>query len=388
MMMNRSLPPLMVLGAVLMALCCSAWAQSSIPISPGSSEVLYVGRFDFSELPNSVAFDWSGVNITFTFTADVSVTGISVGLQDHGNQYNLYISGAGNTTVYFVNATGESDVYQVDLSEYPLAANEVYSVSLFKRTEAGFGVVNFTGFSLQLSPSSPEADANLKLLPTAPPPSTGRTIEFLGDSLSCAFGNLGRPGCLTFSANTEDVAKGFVTLAAELLQVDSFHLECWSGKGVVRNYGYPNTTSPDPFPIYFNRSVGNEPNALWNFTSYVPSAVVITLGGNDYSTPPQPSFEQFYQGYSNLLDTVFTVYGPGLQHIFGVCGPLSQDPCPQVQQVVETYNDPRVTFISLANTLNSSDPLDYGCDGHPSAIGDVKVSLVLAKGIQAVLGWD
>jgi len=246
----------------------------------------------------------------------------------------------------------------------------------FKRTEASFGVVSFGGFEGE--------GTNVISIPFQS--QINRTIEFLGDSLTCAYGNLGLPNCTTFSANTEDATLSFVTLAAQILNVNSFHIECWSGKGVVRNYGWNGTTSPDPFPIYFNRTLGNEPSSIWNFKTYSPSAVAVTLGANDYSTQPNPSFEQFYEGYSALLDNIFQVYSSGsLEHVFAVCGPLSVDPCHVIERVVAKYNSSSVTFISLANIL--SEPSDYGCNGHPSAQGDQKVSVVLASQIQAVLNW-
>ena len=58
--------------------------------------------------------------------------------------------------------------------------------------------------------------------------------------------------------------------------------------GVVRNYGSPNVTSPDPLPIFYPRAVANDNSSSWNPSQWQADAVVINLGSNDFSTQPQP----------------------------------------------------------------------------------------------------
>eukprot|EP01102_Stenamoeba_stenopodia_P000327 TRINITY_DN10302_c0_g1_i1.p1 TRINITY_DN10302_c0_g1~~TRINITY_DN10302_c0_g1_i1.p1 ORF type:complete len:398 (-),score=82.37 TRINITY_DN10302_c0_g1_i1:70-1212(-) len=374
---------LVVLSALVFLLGINAVdATRTLLVPANDSSISYEGRFyTMNDDGSQVQFDWSGVGISITF--DAGVDQVEVVLMDNGNYYDVYIDGEmqNNTVVTTANATAIT--YNVTSG---LDNTQPHVVAIRKRTEAAFGIVTFYGFIL----SSNSDDVQPKTLPSrsksGDSSSNPRVIEFLGDSLTCAYGNLGIAPC-SFTPATEDANRGFVTLAAQLLQVDSYHIECWSGKGVVRNYGYNETTSPDPFPIYFNRTLGNDPSLIWNFTSYTPSVVVVTLGGNDYSTQPAPSFQQFYDGYSALLDNIFRVYNPSvLEHVFCVCGPLVDDPCEAIQQVVTQYNSTLVSFISLAGTL--SVPTDYGCDGHPSAQGDIKISKYLATEIAEVVGWN
>lgn len=64
---------------------------------------------------------------------------------------------------------------------------------------------------------------------------------------------------------------------------------------IFSNHGDPNVTSVDPFPVYYPRTLASVPNSQWNF-QYIPDAIVINLGTNDYSTKPQPPANIFVPG--------------------------------------------------------------------------------------------
>mmetsp|Transcript_20418 Transcript_20418/g.34190 ORF Transcript_20418/g.34190 Transcript_20418/m.34190 type:complete len:565 (+) Transcript_20418:109-1803(+) len=79
----------------------------------------------------------------------------------------------------------------------------------------------------------------------------------IGDSISAGYGVDGMPPC-SFAAELEDVTHGFAYLVAQNVHAD-LHVIAWSGKGVVRNYGDSNTTSTDPMPAYYNRTIATLP---------------------------------------------------------------------------------------------------------------------------------
>mmetsp|Transcript_24887 Transcript_24887/g.62482 ORF Transcript_24887/g.62482 Transcript_24887/m.62482 type:complete len:190 (-) Transcript_24887:47-616(-) len=183
----------------------------------------------------------------------------------------------------------------------------------------------------------------------------------------------------------QDVLQGYVGITARALQA-RFHAECWSGKGVVRNYGAPNTTSPDPFPIYWNRTLGNLVSPTWDFSSWLPDAVVIHLGGNDYSTAPAPPVSTFDAGYLRLLDSVSAAYAHPV-HIFAICGPMYGDPCAQVHRVLSAWsalNDGRGHFVDAEFPLT---PDLLGCDYHPNVAGHQAMAQRLIPAMRQVLGW-
>jgi lysophospholipase L1-like esterase len=241
----------------------------------------------------------------------------------------------------------------------------------------------------------------------------------VGDSVTCAYGALQAFPC-TASPYNQDLMQGYVGVTARALGAH-YHAECWSGKGVVRNYGAPNRTSLDPFPVYWNRTLGNRPLPTWPFDAWLPDALVVHLGGNDYSTQPAPSRAQFDFAYARFLDTLSRSYEPQSQHqsqsqslsqtrsqsqhlqlqsqhlqpqrnytgphIFAVCGPMYGDPCAQVRAVLSAWsarNQGRGHFVDARFTLT---PDLLGCDYHPNVAGHRLIADRLIPAMREVLNW-
>jgi len=245
-----------------------------------------------------------------------------------------------------------------------------YLVTVFKRTEAFVGVLSFYGFVL---------DTNAAL---GAPPTYSRKIEFIGDSITCGYGNLGQFPC-AYSPYTEDNYYAWGAVSSRRLGAQ-YQLEAWSGKGVVRNYGDKNTTSTDPLPLYYPYTLGSRfASGLWDF-GWVPSAVVINLGTNDYSTEPSPPENVFVTGYSNFIKLIRSKYAPAAPKIFLACGPLIRDPCCEYVQSVANITGS--TFIDLQGILTFPD--DYGCDYHPNVSGHAKMANISVPIISRVLGWN
>lgn len=133
------------------------------------------------------------------------------------------------------------------------------------------------------------------------------------------------------------------------------HVESWSGKGLVKNYGEV-PPSTDPFPIYFNRTFGVSPTPIYNFSNYEPDAVVINLGTNDFSTTPVPSQLMFENAYRNFLNQIRQAYSEEMI-FFLVCGPMSSSAqsCPYIQNVVALEKN--TYYMDMQNILSND---DYG----------------------------
>jgi lysophospholipase L1-like esterase len=348
-------------------------AQPPIPItaddtgliSPTDPLLRYTGRFDFSD-PARPRFDWPAVTIEAAFTG----TSIAALLEDGLNSYNVSID------------DGEPFVLQTHTGQeqYPLAEgleDGRHTVRLVKRTETFYGTPAFLGFEL---------DAGRGLLPL--PPAPERRLEFVGDSITAGYGVEGDSPTCIYSPQTENAELTYAAQTAAQLGA-AYHVAAVSGLGVVRNYNSDGSLSPGTMLSYYGRTLANEEAEDWNFEVWVPDAVVINLGTNDFSTTPHPAGELFLNGYTNLIFKVRERYPEA--HIFAVSGPLMVGPAEDtirsvVTQMNEALGDQRVHYVPIENTLALT-AVDFGCDWHPNASGQAKIAAQLAPAMATVLGW-
>ncbi len=335
-------------------------------IDANNPYIQYIGRFDFSN-PEKVLFDWPGVYICAKFTG----TSCAVRLKDSTDEYAVTIDNRA-PTVLTVNDT--SDVYTVATA---LSDTIPHTIMIQKKTEAVVGEGTFTGFVL---------DRGAHLLPPAPRP--GRRIEFIGNSITCGYGVLGDSANCRFSPETEDAGMSYAAMVARDLHAD-YDLISYSGKGVVRNYGDRNKTSADPMPTYYDRTCCFDSTLKWNFKLWVPQAVVINLGTNDFSTKPYPDSSVFEAGYNRVIDRVRSLY-PGVD-IFCIIGPMVEEPCSRyIAEVVKEQQQREgklkdVYFIDIP--LNVMNDHDWGCGDHPNVYGSMKMADIIVPVMKLWMNW-
>jgi hypothetical protein len=328
--------------------------------------------------PILAQYDWSNVELEIMVSG---VKAVAVVLSDNGNQYDIHVD---NVIVGRLNTTNALEHPYSLVTGLSLSSHRIL---MRKRTEALYGLVSFYGVKVSLADGqvaffqSPSSQVY-----NTPPPAPERRIEFVGASVNCGYGIEGTVPCRA-SASTENGLVAYGALIAAGLKAE-LHSECWSGKGVVRNYGDKNITSKDPFPTYWPRAVANMPQALWNFSHWVPHAVVINLGVNDYSTKPTPPENIFISGYMSWLASIKLHYriDGQIPHIFLACGPLIAKPlCTYVKEVVTLEKSDRIHYLDLENILHY--PNDFGCDGHPNILGHKKIAAVALPILKKILHW-
>lgn len=199
----------------------------------------------------------------------------------------------------------------------------------------------------------------------------------------------------------------YAAVIARTLKAE-YHVECWSGKGVVRyvpfpllptalwlplnhrflrsNYGWPNITAPDPFPVDFPRTLANVESSRWDFDEWQPQVVLLNLGSNDFSsqpTPPATLFESrthlsplFYiAALADSLRTGVIAFLEGIRqryadvgdrlHIVYSCGPkpiMTGVVCDYIKAAASRVRN--VHYIDIQDVLDI--PQDLGCDNHPN----------------------
>jgi len=355
-----------VLGLIVIlsvAISASRISSHHIDIPATAGEISYKGRVLPDKSGGGVSFDWSGIEISTTFTG----TGISAVFTDATKSaYSTYIDGK---FIRIINTT------RTQGTEYELSktlSNGPHNVTLVKRTEAEFGISSFGGFkTVPPQKLSPTKGVTIN--------KRARSVEFLGDSITCGFGDLGQAPC-PYTPPTEDVERAYGPLVARHFGAQ-IHIECLSGICLVQKTGDP----APPLPVFYPRTLAGNTIALWNFSQYIPDAVVINLGTNDYGSPPVPSSSDFIDGYHSFINYIWGKYGRSTA-LFLACGPMIGNPCcTYVQQVVNSYNGKGVYYVDLRNLL--SYPQDYGCDGHPGVSGHEKMANATITVMSKYLDW-
>lgn len=334
-------------------------------INADNPYIQYIGRFDFSN-PRKVVFDWPGVYIYAKFEG----TSCSIRLTDSTNEYSIIIDNHAPKLLI----TSDTNVYKVASN---LSDSIPHTIMIQKRTEAFVGKGVFKGFIL---------DKGASLLPPGKRPV--RRVEFIGNSMTCGYGVLGTSPACHFSKQTEDAGMSYAAMTARKLHAD-YHLISYSGKGVVRNYGDKNKISKNPMPALYDRTCCNDSTMKWNFKSWIPQAVVINLGTNDFSTHPYPDKNVFQTAYNKLINRVRSVY-PGVT-IFCVSGPMIGEPCTDyISEVVKEQQKKEgsvkdVFFIPVPRSdMNNK---DWGCDSHPNIYGADIISNVIVDKVKLRMNW-
>ena len=340
------------------------------------AEPQFIGRFTHHS-NGTAALAWSQSTITSQFYG----TQVAVKLSDpNGNCFQATIDQQNNIT--FCTQPNQT-IYPL-ASALPLGS---HTITLIKITEASVGESLFVGFVLE--PTG-------KLLP-APPPKT-RRIQIIGDSISTGYGILCNDANVHFTPQTQNSDLTYGAITARNVNAD-VHIIAWSGIGMYHNN---NGNTTHTMPAFYPLALPANSNSLWDFRQFVPDAVVINLGTNDfaYNIPgrndtllPEQSFVQTY------LQFIKTVRQHAPQaYIFCALGPMLSDSYPAdlhelstarsyINQVVKTQQSTGDTRIAYIEFPTQTAALGYGCDYHPNTTTHQAMATQLTAQIKKTLGW-
>jgi len=331
---------------------------------PGS-DVLLIGRFETSD-PAGPKFGWSATTIKANFQG----TEVSIMLTSTGDNWiNVIIDGTVRSPINVPSGTSGSSPI---LLASGLSSGS-HSVEIVRRTEAWVGDMQFLGF-----------DVGSGTLLT-PPAALSRRIEFIGDSITCGYGNEGTDQYQSFTTPNENAYLAYGSVTSRLLGADQITV-AWSGKGVIRNYG---GDTDELMPELYSRILPYDTTNLWDPSQWIPHVVVINLCTNDYSTGI-PDRTQFISAYTNFVQRIRSQYPSA--HIYCALGPMlsgdnlssARDYISSVVNSLLSSGDARMHFIEFPAQDGS---LGYGEDWHPSVATHQLMANQLAAQIRSDLGW-
>ncbi len=332
----------------------SAGTGGGAPVAPALS---WIGRVVPTQ--GGARMAWPGTG----FRARFNGTGAHVSLKtDAVDYFELAVDEQAPTVL-----TTQAGTHPYDLAK-GLAAGD-HTVTLWRRTEPLNGnaevmAVTFDGTLL------------------APPPPTTKRLEIVGDSISVGYGVECKTQNEAFAFATENNYLTYQALTARKLGAELF-TEAWSGIGVWRDVGGGLTTQ---MPERYLRALPNDGTSTWDFSKYVPDAVVVLLGTNDFAKgdPGQP----FVDAYTTFVASLRMHY-PKARQYFVVSPMLGGNNRTLVKQYIATVittrnaaGDKNIASLEFAQPAADA----WGC-GHPNGATHAIMAGVLETALHADLGW-
>lgn len=252
-------------------------SNQEITVAAGETRLCFFGRTAADVIPGAVFFNWSGSGFAFRFYGTAAWACLLTDRRD-GER----IAEENNQAYIGVFVDGEpvqSARFPLDEEKkwYVLAQNlpdGPHTIRVVKQTEAGCGRAAVTAVRIAGS-GGPE-----------PLESPSLRFEFIGDSITCGYGNICSNESPEFVTREENASLTYMALLSAQMDA-AFSCVAASGNGIFHDYG-GNTVNliPEMYP-YTDKMLyehyGRVP-AKWDMARHPVDLVFIKLGANDYPT--------------------------------------------------------------------------------------------------------
>jgi hypothetical protein len=289
---------------------------------------------------------------------------------------------------------GETFILDQEEKEYTLASGLEYGfheVKVLKRSEASDSVVALKQVTTDGYFTEVIADKSYK-------------IQFIGDSTSVGYGNLGSLGEAKTTANSDGL-RAYAYLTGYLLDAE-ISIFSASGWGVSRGFNTSGRISeteniPSAFDYYAidNTNKVYREAGLWNHSDFVPDVIVVNLGVNDFNSAGYDimnSLDRIDLEYRYWLD--YTAFLVKLSNLYPDALIIVAFRFTNVQNGLV---DTTLEVINEANRLTGATKIyafevepagtlgnDYGCDYHSNVGTNKNIAQSLAEYINSLTGRE
>lgn len=330
-----------------------------------------------------LAFSGTGAEFTFhgarcevTIAGDINATKPN----DEANKVRIAIYVDGERVVDDMIDAKEKTYTVVDA---PQARDVV--VTIVKLSETAMSTCGVKAISVD----SPEG--------IRPTERKARRIEFVGDSITCAYGVDDEVAEHHFSTATEDVTRAYAYRTAAKLDAD-YSMVSISGYGIISGYTATgeSKSASQLIPTFYEKlgfSYGTYNRKIvagvkWDFSAFVPDLIVVNLGTNDdsYTLNHADRREEYRAAYVEFLK-VIRRNNPDAK-ILCTLGVMGDRLYPMVEQAAADYTAQTGDANIATMRFDVQKPSDgYAADWHPTAVTHEKASEKLVEEIRRLMGW-
>lgn len=379
-MKKKSLRAIFALSLLHLFTFSPLFASTTLPlkgtfVSPADKHIQYVGRISFQN-PERPAWNYPGAQVFAAFEG----TQAKLVCKPGSGYFMAQIDQAEPFKVAF---RGQRDSVVTLCTALPQGRHTVKLMYVIEGYEMR---PEFWGFVFD----GPIVDA--PALPT-------RNIEFVGNSITCAYGNELTNKWDHFEYETENHYYGYAQLTARALEAKA-NIVARSGIGAYRNYSGPKTGNPEShMPVQYEYTAYAYDTKLrknpgldsekWDFSRFTPDVVCINLGTNDLSTEGYDT-KLLKEGYKRLLKLI-RGHNPKAKIVF-LCGSMLSgqqlDICKQILNEVrdeaQKAGDKEVYRFDFSPATGA---LQYGADFHPSIWQHELMAAELTAYLRSLMQW-
>jgi len=367
-------------------LCSEIWSINSF--EPTSDNVKIIGRAKYMDESLWVCHTDSGIEFKINgkkAIISVSTDGIYGSLNEQSPAH-IFVYGD-NELVVDTLTTEDNMELSVEFDN----AGE-HTIRLMKISECQFGSIYVNEI---------KTDSSI----ITPTPSKSKKIEFIGDSITCAFGSLDNPGF--FLTTLEDGTKSYAYKVAQKFNAD-YSLFSFSSYGIYSGYQGEPVRVTDYLipPIYeklgrLNWNFDHPENTTlamssvaWDPNEFEPDLIVVNLGTNDgiYINAIDKDLREseqinFSKAYKDFIYQIRSVH-PEAQ-ILCTIGMMGQFLYKEIEDAVNEYvketDDDKVNVFPLSEeNIEKNGPGFYG---HPSILSHIAAANEIIEKIENLYGW-
>jgi len=303
-------------------------------------------------------------------TAHLRFRGTSLALHasasNGGSSFDVIVDGGTPSVLRLEAGDGTYVVYRGTAGEH--------RVELVRRNESWRGTCALLDFA-------PDPNGALLDPPTLP----GRRLLFIGDSVTCGELSAWRPGDDPKDGSHSDARESYGMILARRLAAQCA-LVSYGGRGLIRDWQGIRATNNAP--QFYDLSLPDDPSSRWDHQLYVPDAVGIQLGTNDFNLGP-PDEAEFVNAYVGLIRKVLRDAPEA--YVFVMDSPIVDDDATKgprrtilhgyLEAVVAQAASPKVILAPLRHY-----PGVPG-NGHPTGADHVGIADELEPVFREALGW-